>query len=163
MSNILSAEAQSQIDREVAKYPPEQKQAAVMAALTIAQREKGWISDEIMRWTAQRLEIPVIRVAEVATFYSMYDLTPVGKHKISLCTNISCMLRGCDHIVEHLENKLDIKMGQTTSDGRYTLQEVECLAACGGAPMMQVDDEYFENLTPQRVDEILDALEQDHA
>ena len=160
---MLSEQAQSQIDQEVAKYPPEQKQAAVMAALTIAQREQGWVSEDIMRCVAQRLEIPVIRVAEVATFYSMYDLAPTGEHKISVCTNISCMLRGCGRIVEHLEKKLGVKMGQTTSDGKYTLKEVECLAACGGAPMMQVGDQYFENLTPQRVDEILHEVERENA
>lgn len=158
-SGVLTELAESEIDREIAKYPPEQKQAAVMAALSIAQREKGWLSEDTLDYVARRLEIPSIRVAEVATFYSMYDLAPVGRHKICLCTNISCMLRGSDGIMEYLENKLHIKPGQTTGDGRFTLKEVECLAACGGAPMMQVDDDYYENLTPQRVDAILDALE----
>ena len=156
---MLSEQAQIEIDREVAKYPPEQKRAAVMAALRIAQSEKGWLNADILDYVAHRLDIPSIRVAEVATFYSMYDLQPVGKHKILLCTNISCMLRGSDVIVKHLEDKLDIKMGQTTRDGKFTLREVECLAACGGAPMMQVNDEYIENLTPERVDEILAGLE----
>lgn len=156
---MLSEHSQSEIDREVAKYPPEQKQAAVMAALTIAQREKGWLSEETLQYVARRLAIPSIRVAEVATFYSMYDLRPVGKHKVSLCTNISCMLRGSDVIVKHLQDKLNIKMGETTKDGKFTLKEVECLAACGGAPMMQVDNEYIENLTPERVDEVLAGLE----
>jgi NADH-quinone oxidoreductase subunit E len=108
---------------------------------------------------AHRLEIPAIRVAEVATFYSMYELKPVGRHKIGLCTNISCMLRGSDDIRQHIEDKLGIVPGQTTSDGKFTLKEVECLASCCGAPMMQVDDDYHENLTPDRVDEILDAME----
>lgn len=156
---MLSEQSQSQIDREVAKYPDEQKQAAVMAALRIAQHEKGWLSEDTLKYIARRLDIPTIRVAEVATFYSMYDLQPAGRHKISLCTNISCMLRGSDDIVAHLQSKLKIKLGETTADEKFTLKEVECLAACGGAPMMQVDDEYFENLTPQRVDEILDELE----
>jgi NADH-quinone oxidoreductase subunit E len=156
---LLTEQAENEIDREIAKYPPEQKQSAVMAALSIAQREKGWLSEATLDYVAHRLEIPSVRVAEVATFYSMYDLAPVGRHKICLCTNISCMLRGSDGIVEYLEKKLHITLGQTTGDGRYTLKEVECLAACGGAPMMQVDDDYYENLTPQRVDEILDALE----
>ena len=158
-SGVLTELAESEIDREIAKYPPEQKQAAVMAALSIAQREKGWLSEDTLDYVARRLEIPSIRVAEVATFYSMYDLAPVGRHKICLCTNISCMLRGSDGIMEYIENKLHIKPGQTTGDGRFTLKEVECLAACGGAPMMQVDDDYYENLTPQRVDAILDAME----
>lgn len=130
-----------------------------MAALRIAQHEKGWLSEDTLKYIARRLDIPTIRVAEVATFYSMYDLQPAGRHKISLCTNISCMLRGSDDIVAHLQSKLKIKLGETTADEKFTLKEVECLAACGGAPMMQVDDEYFENLTPQRVDEILDELE----
>ncbi|MDJ0955589.1 MAG: NADH-quinone oxidoreductase subunit NuoE [Arenicellales bacterium] len=156
---MLSEQSQNEIDREIAKYPPEQKQAAVMAALRIAQSERGWLSEEIIDYVADRLEIPSIRAAEVATFYSMYDLQPVGRHKISLCTNISCMLRGSDTIVKHLQDRLDIRMGETTKDGKFTLKEVECLAACGGAPMMQVDDEYFENLTPERVDEILAELE----
>lgn len=156
---MLSQQSENEIDREIAKYPPEQKQAAVMAALTIAQREKGWLSEETMQYVARRLDIPSIRVEEVATFYAMYDRAPVGRHKISLCTNISCMLRDSGDIVRHLEDKLGIKLGQTTPDGRFTLKEVECLAACGGAPMMQVDDEYFENLTPQRVDEILAGME----
>jgi len=156
---MLSEHSENEIDREIAKYPPERKQAAVMAALTIAQREKGWLSEETLDYVAHRLEIPPIRVSEVATFYSMYELEPVGRHKIFLCTNISCMLRGSDGIAKHLENKLKIKPGQTTDDGKFTLREVECLAACGGAPMMQLDDAYHENLTPERVDEILDAME----
>jgi NADH-quinone oxidoreductase subunit E len=157
--SLLTEHAESEIDREIAKYPSEQKQAAVMAALSIAQREKGWLSEATLDYVARRLEIPPIRVTEVATFYAMYDLVPVGRHKISLCTNISCMLRGSDSIAEYLENKLNIKPGQTTGDGKFTLKEVECLAACGGAPMMQVDEIYYENLTPQRVDEILDVME----
>ena len=156
---MLSPQSEHEIDLEIAKYPADQKKAAVMAALRIAQQEKGWLNDETLEYVAHRLEIPAIRVAEVATFYSMYELEPVGRHKISLCTNISCMLRGSDEIKQHLENKLGIAPGQTTGDGRFTLREVECLAACCGAPMMQVDDEYYENLTPERVDEILDAME----
>ena len=156
---MLSPQSEREIDLEIAKYPPDRKQAAVMAALMIAQRERGWLNDETLQYVARRLEIPVIRVAEVATFYSMYELAPVGRHKISLCTNISCMLRGSDEIKQHLEARLGIRPGETTADGRFTLKEVECLAACCGAPMMQVDDDYYENLTPDRVDEILDTME----
>lgn len=156
---MLTEQSEREIDREIAKYPPERKQAAVMAALSIAQREKGWLSEETLNYVAHRLELPSIHIAEVATFYSMYDLAPVGRHKISLCTNISCMLRGSDGIAKYLEDKLNIKLGQNTGDGKFTLREVECLAACGGAPMMQVDDDYYENLTPDRIDEILDGLE----
>lgn len=156
---MLSPQSEHEIDLEIAKYPPDRKQAAVMAALMIAQRERGWLNEEILQYVARRLEIPVIRVAEVATFYSMYELAPVGRHKISLCTNISCMLRGSDGIMQHIEGRLGIRPGETTADGKFTLKEVECLAACCGAPMMQVDDEYYENLTPDRVDEILDTME----
>ena len=156
---MLSPQSEHEIDLEIAKYPAAQKKAAVMAALTIAQRENGWLTEETLDYVAHRLEIPAIRVAEVATFYSMYELKPVGRHKIGLCTNISCMLRGSDDIKKHIEDKLGIAPGQTTSDGKFTLKEVECLASCCGAPMMQIDDDYHENLTPDRVDEILDAME----
>jgi NADH-quinone oxidoreductase subunit E len=156
---MLSNQALAQIESEIAKYPAERRQSAVMAALTIAQREKGWISNELMEYVAQLLGLQPIQVAEVATFYSMYEMEPVGRHKISLCTNVSCMLRGCGDIVRHLEEKLGIGIGETTADGRFTLKEVECLAACGGAPMMQIGDEYYENLTPERVDAILAELE----
>ncbi len=132
---MLSKASLAQIEKEVAKYPTEQKQSAVMAALRIAQEEHGWLSEPLMDYVAQLLEMRPIQVYEVATFYSMYDLKPIGKHKISVCTNISCMLRGSDGIVKHLEKKLGIKMGETTADGKFTLKEVECLAACGGAPM----------------------------
>jgi NADH-quinone oxidoreductase subunit E len=156
---MFSNQALAQIESEIAKYPAERKQSAVMAALTIAQREKGWISEEVMGYVAQLLGLQPIQVAEVATFYSMYELEPVGRHKISLCTNVSCMLRGCGDIVAHLENRLGIRIGETTTDGRFTLKEVECLAACGGAPMMQIGDDYYEDLTPERVDAILAELE----
>jgi NADH-quinone oxidoreductase subunit E len=156
---MLSKAALAQIDREIGKYPPEHKQSAVMAALRIAQEEHGWLSESLMDHVAQLLEMRPIQVYEVATFYSMYDLKPVGKHKISVCTNISCMLCGSDEVVKHLENKLGIKIGETTKDGRFTLKEVECLAACGGAPMFQIGKQYYENLTPQKIDQILASLE----
>jgi NADH-quinone oxidoreductase subunit E len=156
---MLSKASLAQIEKEVAKYPAEQKQSAVMAALRIAQEEHGWLSEPLMDYVAQVLEMRPIQVYEVATFYSMYDLKPVGKHKISVCTNISCMLRGSDEVVKHLEKKLGIKMGETTVDGKFTLKEVECLAACGGAPMFQIGKTYHENLTPQKIDEILASLE----
>lgn len=156
---MLSEGSLKQIEKEVAKYPADQKQSAVMAALRIAQEEHGWLSVPLMDYVAKILEMRPIQVYEVATFYSMYDLKPVGKHKISVCTNISCMLCGSDEIVKHLEKKLGIKLGETTADGKFTLKEVECLAACGGAPMFQVGKTYYENLTPQKVDEILESLE----
>ena len=155
---MLSKESLDQVKREVAKYPPERKSSAVMAALRIAQEEHGWLSVPLMDFIAELLGMRPIQVYEVATFYSMYDLKPVGKHKISICTNISCMLCGSEAIVKHLEKRLGIKLGETTPDGKVTLKEVECLAACCGAPMFQIGKNYYENLTPQKVDEILASL-----
>lgn len=155
---MLSSQSLKLVEREVAKYPPEHKSSAVMAALRIAQSEHGWLSVPLMDYIAGLLAMRPIQVYEVASFYSMYDLKPVGKHKISVCTNVSCMLCGSDQIVKHLEKRLGIKLGETTPDGRFTLKEVECLAACGGAPMFQIGDTYYENLTAQKVDEILAGL-----
>lgn len=155
---MLSKESLDQVKREVAKYPPERKQAAVMATLRIAQEEHGWLSVPLMDYVAELLGMRPIQVYEVASFYSMYELEPVGRHKVSVCTNISCMLCGSDAIVKHLELRLGIKLGQTTPDKKFTLEEVECLAACGGAPMFQIGKTYYENLTPQKVDEILASL-----
>ena len=156
---MLSKESLDQIRREIAKYPPDQKQSAVMAALRIAQEEHGWLSVPLMDYVAELLGMRPIAVYEVATFYSMYDLKPVGKHKISLCTNVSCMLCGSDTLVNHLQKRLGIKLGETTPDGKVTLKEVECLGACGGAPMFQIGKNYYENLTPQKIDEILASLD----
>jgi len=155
---MLSKESLDQIKREIAKYPPDRKSSAVMAALRIAQAEHGWLSVPLMDFVAEFLEMRPIQVYEVASFYTMYDLKPVGKHKISVCTNVSCMLCGSDQIVKHLQQRLGIKLGETTPDKKFTLKEVECLAACGGAPMFQIGDNYYENLTPQKVDEILAGL-----
>ena len=155
---MLSADALAQINAEIAKYPEGHARAAVMAALRIAQEEGGWVSVDVMELIADYLQIEPIKVAEVATFYSMYDREPIGRHKISLCTNISCALRGSASIASHLIKKLNIGFGETTKDGRFTLKEVECLAACGGAPAALIGTEYQENLTPQRVDEILESL-----
>lgn len=156
---MLSQDALAKIEREIAKYPPEYRQSAVMAALHIAQDEHGWLSVPLMEHVATILGMRPIQVYEVASFYTMYNLKPVGRHKISVCTNISCLLRGSDDIVAHLRARLGIDFGETTADGRFTLKEVECLAACGGAPMFEVDKMYYENLTPARVDEILAQLE----
>ncbi len=155
---MLSPQAQQAIDREIAKYPPERKQSAVMAALTIGQKELGWVSRELIEHVAGLLELEPIQVAEVATFYSMYALRPVGRHRINVCTNISCMLRGSDDIVAFLKQRLGIEVGEITEDGRFSLHEVECLAACGGAPMAQIGDDYYEDLTPERLDQILAEL-----
>lgn len=157
---LFSASVREQIDKWVEKYPAEWKQSAVMAALMIVQNENGgWLTPELMDKVAAYLDMAPIAVYEVASFYSMYEHKKVGKHKICMCTNVSCMLNGSDKIVKHLENKLDIKLGETTKDGRFTLKEVECLGACVGAPMMQIGEKYYENLTPELIDSILDSLE----
>jgi len=157
---LISAAAQAEIDQWVAKYPAENKRSAVMAALRIVQDQNGgWLSTDLMDAVAEYLEMPTIAVYEVATFYSMYELEPVGRHKICLCTNVSCMLCGSDDILAYLTKKLGIGFGETTADGRFTLKEVECLGACGGAPMMQIHNTYYENLTPERIDKILAVLE----
>jgi len=155
----LSADVLKKIDVWIAKYPEEQRQSAVIPALHIVQEAyDGWLTNELMDAVAEYLRMPNISVYEVATFYSMFELNPVGKNKISICTNISCMLRGSEDIVAHLKNKLGVDLGETTEDGKFTLKEVECLGACGGAPMMELHKKYYENLTPQKVDEILDAI-----
>ncbi|MEQ8234030.1 MAG: NADH-quinone oxidoreductase subunit NuoE [Gammaproteobacteria bacterium] len=157
----LSSHAREVIDGWVAKYPPEQKQSAVLAALREAQHDNhGFLTTELMDAVADYLDMPRIAVYEVASFYSMFETEPCGRHHVSVCTNVSCMLRGSDEIVAHIENRLGIKLGESTADGRIFLKrEEECLAACCGAPMMQVDHVYYEHLTPARVDEILDGLE----
>ncbi len=157
---LFSEAVRAEIDRWIAKYPPEWRQSAVMAALRVVQDDNGgWLTEELMDKVAAYLDMPPIAVYEVATFYSMYELKPVGRHKICVCTNVSCMINGSDRIVEHMEKRLGIKLGETTPDGRFTLKEVECLGACGGAPMFQIGNKYYENLTPELVDSILDGLE----
>lgn len=159
--SVLSDHARSEIDRWVAKFPPEGKRSAVLAALSVAQHENGgYLTQPIMDAVAEYLGLEPIKVYEVATFYSMYEVAPVGRHSVSVCTNVSCMLRGADEIVAHIERKIGCKLGESSPDGRiYLKREEECLAACAGAPMMMVDHVYHENLTPERVDEILDGLE----
>ncbi len=157
---MLTGATRAEIDKWVAKYPANQKQSAVMAALRIVQDQNdGWLSTQLMDAIAAYLEMPPIAVYEVATFYSMYELEPVGRHKISICTNISCMLCGSAEVVAHFEKRLGIKLGETTADGKITLKEVECLGACVGAPMMQVNKDYIENLTPEAIDQLLAGLE----
>lgn len=159
-TGLLSEVSRDEIDRWIAKYPPDRKQAAVMAALRIAQDQNGgWLSVDLIEAVAQYLGMPPIAVHEVATFYTMYDLKPVGRHKVCVCTNISCQLNGSSRIMNHLRKKLGVKPGETTPSGKFTLKEVECLGACTGAPMMMVGKNYYENLTPEKVDEILDKLE----
>jgi NADH-quinone oxidoreductase subunit E len=158
--HLINAASLAEIDTWIAKFPPEHRQSAVMAALRIVQDQNGgWLTSELMDAVAEYLHMPAISVYEVATFYSMYELEPVGRHKICVCTNISCMLCDSDGIVDHLQNKLGIKLGETTPDKRFTLKEVECLGACAGAPMLQIGRTYFEHLTPAKVDEILSKLD----
>ena len=158
--DLINAASKADIDKWIAKYPANQKQSAVMAALRIVQDQNGgYLTNDLIEAVAEYLDMQAIAVYEVATFYSMYELKSVGKHKICVCTNISCMLCGSDTIVSHLQNKLGIKFGETTADGKFTLKEVECLGACCGAPMMQVNKDYHEFLTPEKIDAILDRLE----
>jgi NADH-quinone oxidoreductase subunit E len=157
--DLLSTESRAEIDKWVAKYPQDQKQSAVMSALRIVQdQNRGYLTDELIEAVAEYLGMPPIAVYEVASFYSMYELKPVGKYKICVCTNISCMLNGSDDVVKHLENRLGIKLGETTSDGMYTLKEVECLGACVDAPMLQIGHDYHIKLTPEKIDGLLDKL-----
>jgi len=156
---MLSAESLAKIDKELAKYPPDRRQSAVMSALRIAQAEKGWLSKETIAEVADVLGIPAIRALEVATFYNMYDLEPVGKYKITVCTNISCMLRDSAGIVEHLEHKLGVHCGETSADGKFTLREGECMGSCGGAPLLHINNtQMHEFLTPEKIDAILAGL-----
>jgi NADH-quinone oxidoreductase subunit E len=157
---LFNPEVRADIDRWIAKYPPQWKQSAVMAALRIVQDDNGgWLTTKLMDDVAAYLDMPPIAVYEVATFYSMYELKPVGKHKICICTNVSCMINKADTIVDHLQERLGIGFGEVTEDGRFSLKEVECLGACGGAPMMQIGKQYYENLTPEIVDANLEGLE----
>jgi NADH-quinone oxidoreductase subunit E len=160
MSVQLSAHVREEIDRWVAKFPPERKRSAVISALHAAQHENnGFLTPELMDAVADYLGLAPIHVYEVATFYSMFEPKPVGRHHLSVCTNISCMLRGSQEVVDYVENKLGIKTGESTPDGRiYLKREEECLAACTGAPMLMVDHVFHENLTPERIDKILDEL-----
>ena len=155
---MLSDFSLGEIERELSKFPADRRQSALMAALRIAQDEHLWLSPELIEYVADIIQVPAVRAFEVASFYSMYELSPVGRHKISVCTNISCMLRGCDKVVNHLKSKLKIDFNETTEDNKYTLKEVECLAACAGAPMMQIDHDYYEELTPEKIDLILEEL-----
>ena len=160
-NTLLSAHTIEEIDDWVKRYPEDKKKSAVLAALRAVQHQnKGYLTTELMDAVADYLELSKIEVYEVASFYSMYELNPVARHNVAVCTNVCCMLMGSDTIVNHLENKLGIKLGESTSDGRiYLKMEEECLAACAGGPMMQVNHKYYTDLTPEKVDEIIDGLE----
>ncbi|MEW1784209.1 NADH-quinone oxidoreductase subunit NuoE [Arthrobacter sp. NPDC080086] len=152
---MLSAEALKEIDRAVAKYPADQKQSAVMAALAVAQSEKGWVSPEVMQFVAEYLEMPPVWVEEVATFYNMYDTKPVGRFKLTVCTNLPCALSGGERAADYLKKKLGIGFNETTPDGNFTLKEGECMGACGDAPVMIVNN---TNMCSFMSNEKLDAL-----
>lgn len=156
LQQFISLERINDIDHWIKKYPADQKQSAVMSALRIVQEEHNHLTTELMDAVAEYLDMPAIAVYEVASFYTMYEHKPVGKHLINVCTNISCLLRDSANVVEHLEQKLGIKLGETTDDGRFTLRSVECLGACVNAPMMQIDKNYHENLTSSSIDEVLE-------
>jgi len=156
---MLSAESKQRIDREIAKFPAEQKQSAVMAALAIAQDEKGWLSTETMDYVAQYLGMPPIAVYEVASFYNMYDLKPVGKHKLTVCTNLPCALSGGVDAAEHLKQRLGVGFNETTADGRITLKEGECMGACGDAPVLLVNNKRMCSfMSDDKLDKLLAEL-----
>ncbi len=156
---MISNQAKKQIDAWVAKYPEDRKSSAVMEALKIVQAENdNSLSAESIQDVADYLGMPGIAAAEVATFYENYNHKPVGKHVIRFCHNISCMLNGSDDLISHLEDKLGVKTGEVTKDGLISVKKVECLGACVGAPMFQIGDQYYENLTAEKIDEIVDGL-----
>ena len=154
-TQVLSAESYKRIDREVAKYPADQKQSAVMAALAIAQDEKGWLAPETMQAVADYLGMPAVAVQEVATFYGMYNTSPCGRHKLTICTNLPCALSGAERAAAHLKQKLGIDYRETSADGRFTLMEGECMGACGDAPVLLVNNKRMESFMSN---EKLDAL-----
>ena len=158
-SAVLSPESLVRMDKAIAKYPADQRQSAVMAALTIAQTEKGWLSPETMDFVAQYLGMPAIAVFEAARFYGMYDLQPVGRHKITICTNLPCALSGATIAAEQLKKKLGVGFGETTPDGQFTLKEGECLGACGDAPVCLHNDKSMVSfMTPDKLDTWIEEL-----
>ena len=157
---MLSQESLAKIDREVAKYPADQKRSAVMGALRIAQTEKRWLSTELIEFVAHYLGMPPVAVFEVASFYNMYDLKPVGTYKLTVCTNLPCALSGAVSTAEYLKQKLGIGFGETTADGKYTLVEGECMGACGSAPVMLINNHKMcSHMTPEEIDKKLEELE----
>lgn len=156
---LLSEQAYQQIDRELAKYPADQKQSAIMAALAIAQEEKGWVSPDVIEDVATYLGQPPIAVQEVATFYNMFDVKPVGRFKITVCTNLPCALRDGEKTADYLQQKLGIGIGQTTSDGQFTLIEGECMGACGDSPVLLVNNQHMcVRMSPEKIDAMIADL-----
>ena len=155
----FSKKLKEKFEFELAKYPEDQRISAVMASLTYAQDEfGGYLTDEVIKAVANYLRIPPVAAEEVATFYSMYEHKPVGRHKICVCNNISCKLRGSDKIISHLKKKLGVGFGEVTKDGKFSIKHVECLGACIGAPVVHIGDEYHEYLNEDKLDKILDEL-----
>lgn len=161
-NSIIPKLIQDEIDHWLTKYPPDRKRSAVLIALRLVQQHNGgWLTVELMDAVADYLDLPKIQVYEVVSFYSMFQTKPMGKHKVAVCNSISCMLNGSGKILEHLQKTLQIKIGETTADEMFTLKEVECLAACVGAPMLQIDDRtYHEHLTPEKVDQLIAEIRQ---
>ncbi len=161
---VLSPGAIARIDRAIAKYPPDQRQSAVMAALAIVQEELGWLSTGAMDAVARHIGMPAVAVYEVATFYTMYDLTPLGRNKLTLCTNLPCQLQGAGDAAEHLKRRLGIGFGETTPDGCFTLKEGECMGACGDAPVLIRNNRTMLSwMTADKLDALLDQLRAEHA
>ena len=157
---MLTIDSLKKIDQEIAKYPAEQKQSAVMAALAIAQEERGWLSNELIEYVANYLGMPPMAAYEVASFYSMYDLQPVGKYKLTVCTNLPCMLSGAVDAADYLKKKLGVDFNETTADGKFTLKEGECMGACGDAPVMIVNNRRMCScMQPEQIDKLLSELE----
>ena len=160
VENFIQGDVKKRIDKWISNYPEDQRQSACMAALRIVQEEhNGYLTTDLMDQIADYLDMTPISVYEVATFYGNYEHEPVGKIKICLCNSISCMLRGSEDILAHLENKLGVKPGEVSEDGKFSIKKVECLGSCGGAPMMQIGKTYYEDLTEESVDKILDGME----
>lgn len=158
-SPMLSTESLKKIDREIAKYPADKKQSAVMSALAIAQDEKGWLATETMDFIASYLEMPAIAVYEVATFYNMYNLKPIGKYKLTVCTNLPCALSGSNQTADYLKKRLGIGFNETTEDGLFTLKEGECMGACGDAPVLLVNNKRMCSfMTEDQIDKLIEEL-----
>jgi len=156
VSVAFSEETRREFERLLPRYPD--RRAAVLPTLYLAQRDFGYLSDEAVRYVADLLGFPPSLIYGVATFYTMYNKKPVGKYHLQICRNLSCSLMGAEHLIEHVARKIGVKPGETTADGRFTLSTAECLGSCGTAPVMQINDDYYENLSEDSVDALLDGL-----
>lgn len=156
---LLSEQAYKKIDREIAKFPAEQRQSAIMASLAIAQTETGWLPPEVMQEVADYLQVPAIAVQEVATFYNMFNTSPVGKHKVAVCTNLPCLLSGGERAAHYLKEKLGVGYKETTADGQFTLIEGECMGACGDAPVLIVNNQRMcSHMSNDKIDALIEEL-----